>query len=51
MNKEEKEWIVYESGYEEGYSSGIVDFVAVKREVLRLEKLGYRVILTVRERK
>lgn len=37
---EEKEWDVYESGYNEGYEDGVVDFAEVARRKAKLRAKG-----------
>lgn len=41
---EEKEWIDYEKGWDDGYESGITDFEAVEREKEKLRRKGIPVI-------
>lgn len=41
MSEEEREWMAYEEGWDEGYQDGILDFTASDRE---RQKIGAKLI-------
>lgn len=44
MSEEEREWMAYEAGWEEGYIDGVNDFGASNREKEKLRAKGVTTI-------